>query len=330
MAYSPITAFPNGVSSFGIPMLGGMFGIPFTGNYYFVDAVNGADGNVGSADSPMASLVSAYGRCVSGHNDVVVIIGNGGTTGTQRLSSTLVWAKHATHLVGITAPTAIGQRARISTATGATANVNPLVQVTAQGCVFANFSTFQGVGQASTDEQLWSEEGQRNYYWNVQFGGMGSANGAARAGSYSLRLYGGSECTFDSCTIGLDTIDRSAANASVRLRKNASSVASTRNVFRNCLFPMRATATTPLFVDANESGGIDRFALFEGCTFINFGTSAVAAVVAFHASQGGYVVMNSSAVGATDWTATDTSVVQILGPVPNGDTSGMSVDSNAT
>ncbi len=325
-----LTAYPNGLSSFGIPVLGGIFGIPFSGNYYFVDAVTGADGNAGSADSPMATLTGAYGRCVAGNNDVVIIVGDGSTTATQRLSATLVWAKSATHLVGMTAPTAISQRARISTATGATANVNPLVQVTAQGCVFANFSLFQGVGETATAEQLWSEEGQRNYYWNVQFGGMGSVAGASEAASYSLRLYGASENTFDGCTIGLDTRDRDEANASLLIRKNATPTASTRNVFRDCLFPMRATAATPLFVDLNESGSIDRFVLFKNCTFINFGT-AVTAVVGFHASQGGYAVMdNCTAVNAADWTASDTATVQIAGPVPNGDTSGMAVPSDKT
>lgn len=325
-----LTNFPNGLSSFGIPVLGGAM-IPFNGSYFFVDAVNGADGNVGSADSPMQTLAAAYARCTSGKNDVVFIIGDGSTTATQRLSSTLTWAKNATHLIGITAPAMIGQRARISTASGATTNTNPLIDVTGNGCLFMNFSIFQGVGQSATDEQCVRVTGQRNYFGNVQFGGIGAAAGAARAGSYSLLLYGGSENTFEGCAIGLDTIDRSAANASVRLRKNASNTASTRNVFLNCLFPMRATATTPLWIDANESGGIDRFALFKNCTFINFGTSAVAAVVAFHASQGGYVIMdNCTVTGATDYTATDTSTVQIAGPVPNGDTSGMTVDSNAT
>lgn len=325
-----LTNFPNGLSSFGIPVLGGAM-LPFTGNYYFVDAVNGADGNVGSADSPMATLTAAYGRCVSGHNDVIFIIGDGSTTATQRLSSTLTWAKNATHLIGITAPTAIGQRARISTATGATANVSPLVDVTASGCLFANFSLFQGVGEAATDEQLWRVTGQRNYFWNVQFGGIGSANGAARAGSYCVLLYGGSENTFDSCTIGLDTVSRSAANASVRLRKNASSVASTRNVFKNCLFPMYATDTTPIFVDSNESGGIDRFAWFDRCAFLNSGTSSPAAVTAFHASQGGFLMMdNCTAMRVTDWAPSDTATVQITGPVPNGDTSGMAVSADAT
>lgn len=304
--------------------------VDWPGNVYYLNPAEAGNG-VGTINSPFNSLVSAYNRCVDGNNDVVVLVGDGSTAATARLSEQLVWAKDATHLIGITAPSMVAQRARISTASGATANIANLISVTAQGCIFSNFSLFQGVGQAATAEKLWQEAGQRNYYYNVAFGGMGSANGAGQAASYSLGLYGGSENLFEHCFYGTDTQNRSAANTNVQLRKNASSEASTRNIFRDCYFAMRATATTPTFIDANESGSIDRFAWFENCKFNNFGSSAVAAVVAFHASQGGYVVMdNCTAVGCTDWTASDTSVVKIAGPVPNGDTSGMAVDSDAT
>ncbi len=73
-----LTKFPNGVSSFGIPVLGGIGGIPFTGNYFFVDPANGSDGAPGEApDEAKETLGSAHDRCVAGNNDVVVLIGDG-------------------------------------------------------------------------------------------------------------------------------------------------------------------------------------------------------------------------------------------------------------
>lgn len=323
MAY---TNFPNGITSFGVPVIGSAGGIPFTGNWYFCDYATGSDGNEGTAENPFKTITRAYEKCVSGNNDVVVIIGDGTTAATQRLSSTLTWAKDATHLIGITAPTAIAQRARISHLTTATTNINPLITVSGSGCMFANFSIFQGIGQSATDEKCVDVTGDRNFFGNVHFGGMGAANGAARAGSYVLYLNDGDENTFDGCTIGLDTIARTAANASVKFAGQAQ-----RNVFKNCLFPAYATATTPVIVDANAVGSIDRFNLFKNCTVINSGTSALAACVAFNASQGGFIFMdNCSALGVSDWTASDTATVKITGPVPNGDTSGMAVNADAT
>lgn len=313
----------------GVPLLPGS--APFaTGNWYFCDAVNGSNGNDGSAGQPIASLTEAYRRMTDGHNDVAVIVGDGSTAATQRLSAQLVWAKDACHIIGMTAPAMISQRARISTASGATANIANLVSVTAQGCIFSNFSLFQGVGEAATAEQLWQEAGQRNYYGNVAFGGMGSANGAGQAASYSLGLYGGSENLFEHCYFGADTEDRSAANTNIQFRKNASNVACTRNVFRDCILAARLTAGTPTFIDSNQSGSVDRFNLFTRCLLTAHGT-AMAAVNAFHATQGGFTIMHDcTAVNCTDWTATDTSVVQVSGPVANGDTSGMAKPSDAT
>lgn len=316
-----LTNFPNGITSFGVPVLGNIGGLPLTGTYFFVDPATGSDAYDGlSPEQPFSTLTAAYNAAVAGNNDVIVLIGDGSTTGTARLTSTLTWAKNATHLVGVTAPTMIGQRARISHATTATTNFK-LLSVTASGCIFANFSLFQGVGQASTDEQLADVSGDRNYFGNVQFGGMGAANGAARAGSYCVYLNDGDENTFDGCTFGLDTINRSAANASVKFGGQ-----SQRNVFQNCLFPMYATATSPWFIDANSVGSIDRFQLFKGCTFINTGTSTLAGVVSFNASQGGKIVFdNCTVTGAAVWTASATSTVIVSGPVPNGATSGVAV-----
>src|ERR1041385_8192604 len=146
------TNYPHGVTSFGIPLTGGL---PFGPNskVFFVQPAIGADGNRGTDIAhPLATLSQAHTLCTAGNNDVVFLIGDGSTAATARLSATLTWSKNATHLVGITAPTMISQRARISTASGATTNTNPLIEVSGNGCMFANFSIFQGVGQASTDE----------------------------------------------------------------------------------------------------------------------------------------------------------------------------------
>ena len=51
-----LTNFPNGITSFGVPMMGGM--IPSTtGKYYFVNSVTGSNGNEGTDPSaPLATI----------------------------------------------------------------------------------------------------------------------------------------------------------------------------------------------------------------------------------------------------------------------------------
>lgn len=336
MAY---TNFPNGITSFGVPVVGGINGIPLTGSWFFVDYVNGSDGNGSrssstalggnqggaSPEAPLKTLERAHELALAGNNDVVVIMGDGSSAGTQRLSETLVWSKNATHIIGMTAPTMIGQRARISTVSGATTNTNPLVQVTADGCIFANFSLFQGVGESATAEQLWTDEGERNYYWNIQFGGMGHANSAAVATSYCLYLNGGGEHTFQSCVFGLDTIARSAANTTIKV---ANQVA--RCTFLDCEFPMYATATSPFFVDCNSAASLNRWIKFKRCSFFNvqgLPSSALLTVAfSFNAAQNGDIRLEDCTwYGATDLASGDTARLLLNMPVASDDAGGQMV-----
>ena len=320
-----LTNFPNGITSFGVPVMGGIGGIPFSGNYFFVDFETGADGNIGTPENPLKTLAGAHDRCTAGNNDVVVIVGDGAATATQRLSATLVWSKNATHIVGMTAPTGIAQRARIAP-TAAVAAFASLVSVTASGCAFINFSTFHGFDTGTTSQICWTDSGQRNYYGNVQFGGMGDAASAQNSGSRSLKLSGGSESTFEGCTIGLDTTTRTVANASLELAS-----AATRNVFRKCLFPVQTSSATSLVVITAASSAIDRFTLFDDCSFINNVKSTstqMTGVAKMAGSAGGLLLFkNSTAVGISSFGYDATTLAQVFvdGAVPTGATTGIAV-----
>ena len=127
-----MTTFADAVFQFGGMSVTPGIPVPFTGKWIWCDPLNGSDGNSGSTPTQaVATLYAAHYRATSGNNDVVVLIGNGGTTATARLSlanaqlwdstataGTLVWSKSATHLIGVTAPTQAWQRARIAPPTG--------------------------------------------------------------------------------------------------------------------------------------------------------------------------------------------------------------------
>jgi len=314
------TNFSNGVASFGNPIFPGA--VPLMGSRgkaFFVDPARGSDGNRGTDwRQPLATVTKAYSLTTDNAGDVVYLLNDGNTSGTSRDTATITWAKDNTHLVGLCAPTLMSQRARISPPTSATAIVTPLLKVTGHGNVFANISLFEGTSEDSVASVCVEVEGNRNYFYNVAMMNMGDAtNGHSgdEAGSAHLLIDGGQENVFENCYIGLDTAARSAANANVRFTKNGTTAA-TRNVFRNCVFPAFADAATALFVQASESGGTDRYQLFENCTFINATNStatAMTAAIAHHASTGGHIIIKDCMlVGATDWTASDSTVVQLL------------------
>ena len=77
MAYSgTITAFPYGVSSYGIPIIGSGGGIPLTntgGQYWFVSSTLGSNGNPGTFSSPFATLAYALANASLKINDTIVV-----------------------------------------------------------------------------------------------------------------------------------------------------------------------------------------------------------------------------------------------------------------
>ena len=63
----PLTNFPNGLTSFGIPVLG-PGALPLSGNAIFVSSVardGGADGNDGSYSSPLLTFAQAIANAVA-------------------------------------------------------------------------------------------------------------------------------------------------------------------------------------------------------------------------------------------------------------------------
>ncbi len=73
-----LTKFPNGISSFGVPVLGGGGLIPTTtGSYYFVDSATGSSSNEGlTPDRPMATINQAVDKATANVGDVIIVMPN--------------------------------------------------------------------------------------------------------------------------------------------------------------------------------------------------------------------------------------------------------------
>ena len=71
-----VTQFPNGVSSFGVPMMGAGVPIPATtGKYFFVDSATGSNGNSGlDALHPVATVDYAVGLCTANKGDIILVM----------------------------------------------------------------------------------------------------------------------------------------------------------------------------------------------------------------------------------------------------------------
>jgi hypothetical protein len=69
-----LTNFPNGIASFGIPVMGS--GIPATlGDVYYVHSGTGNSSFAGtSPDNPLATIDSAVGKCTASQGDIIIVM----------------------------------------------------------------------------------------------------------------------------------------------------------------------------------------------------------------------------------------------------------------
>ena len=314
-----MSTFPDQLFHFGgipvasngmLPMLGGK------AVAYFVDPAQGNDNNSGTRPDPQHSLdkVSiAEGKTVDKQGDVVYLLNDGNTSGSSRESAEIVWDKDNTHLIGLGAPTGISQRARIVTpASGYTGTAIPLMTFSGHGNIIANVH----IGHWHNTDTIASRgvdvEGNRNYFNNVHFVGIGGANVGDEANAADLYINGGQENTFERCTIGVDTVAMSTTCSKVELVNSA-----TRNVFIDSLFLVYDDAGNALFVKADAAADLDRFVLFRGCSFINAvesGATTMTSAVNVHDAAAGVVMFhNCQIVGASNVAAADNGNVWVDG-----------------
>jgi hypothetical protein len=299
----PLTNFPNGISSFGVPIVGGSVpAVPSgVGTVYYVDQQRGNDALDGlSPSNAMLTLSAVHAKMTANQDDTVLVFGSTSSIAVRE-TATLSWSKDKCHIIGMNAFNRVSHRVSIRAASGS--SLTPLMTVSAGGCVFMNLHLYQGY---ATDEAqiCLSVTGERNAWYNCHIAGGGAALAAAHAGCRSLVLAGGSgqvgENYFNSCTIGLDTSTFDAANANIEITGH-----SPRNTFEDCdiITYTGSSGAARVFLLVG-SGGIDRTTRFSRCRFINATRSSATAMtqaMSVHASAGGVVLLDDSwFLGCTD------------------------------
>lgn len=304
-------------------------GLLQVGNVYYCDATAGNDSNSGeSASLALLTLSAAYNKCVSGNNDVVVLIGDGTTAKTQRVNAAFTWSKNATHLLGISAPVLYSLRARIAP-TGSTTAFTPFFTISGNGCIFQNIQWFHGFDTGTTSQICMVLTGSRNYFKNCHIVGMGDTTSGASAGSRSIKIgsSGSGENVFRDCVIGVDTVLRSAANASVEFVSGT-----VRNSFIDCVFPFITDDAAALGYIGSAAACMDRTNEFVRCRFINAiksTSTAMDALGTLAASAGGLLLFqNCTLVGITEFgtDATTRALCYVDGAAPTAATSGIAVN----
>lgn len=273
---STLSDLADGASSLSVLMQAG-------GNWYYCDPTNGTTSGDGlTAASANSNLDTVYALLRDGYNDGVIFIG-GATAYKPTTAGGIVWSKNYAHLIGATnSLPGMGQRARI--VNDAANDLSVLFTLSGNGCMVANIQFFDGKDSAA-DGACLLVSGSRNHLVNCFVAGMGDATASgpfSRAGSYSAKVTG-AENTFTDCTIGLDTIARTAANAELI-------VSGVRNRFNGCEFRSNSTTSTHLLVSIDNTADM-RDVQFNNCLFFNYSTNWATGITdAIGVSGGGATV----------------------------------------
>ena len=264
MAY---TNYPNGMTSFGIPLVGSGIVPTSPGKIFFVNYGTGSDGNRGdSMDRPLKTVEYAYSLMTSGNDDICVLMGSS----THVLAAMLDITKSRVHFVGIDGTNGrfYGNNAKISlsVSTGAT-NVFTMKNTGVRN----SFTNIKFINGATVTEGLHcvGEGGEYALYTNCE---IYKSTDLDQTTSSELVLNGDS-AQFVGCTIGSLADARVGTVIRPCVRLTAGLVGAgkvTRDcVFLDCFFWIQASHTTSTFVYAANATDVERMLMFKRCAFVN-------------------------------------------------------------
>ena len=216
-----------------------------------------------SPSQAYSTLASAYNALSDQRNDLLSV-----HPGSYSLGTTLAIAKNLVRLKGTHIGPMMNQRARI----GMSTTFTPMVTVSGYGNTFENLYSMHGT--AVGDAVGWLISGERNAFLRVAFGGPMNAAQAGDAAYEGVRV-NGTECFFDECVFGTQTMPRDEVSPNLVVG------AGTHTKIRNSAFHAMLTDTDPVFVKVENTSGVTQID-FENCLFSAMSVNmAVKAAVAF-------------------------------------------------
>jgi hypothetical protein len=316
------TNFPNGLTSFGIPVIGS--GIPASrGKYFFVDYGVGSDGNSGTdVTRPFKTISKAYSMTTTNKDDVIVLMGSS----THVLTEMLDVTKNRVHFVGMdgTFGRMYGQNAKVSL--GVTTAATDIATMQNTG-VRNSFSNIKFLNSNTVTEGIYcvAEGGEYTVYTNCEIYKDTDLDQTAAA----EMLHNGDSVQMIGCTIGslANIVADNVIRPCVKVTATLSGKKFRDGVFIDCMFWRKAGGTEAVMIYGANATDVERLLLCKNCSFINNVLSAAlpAHAVGFGAAQ------TEGTVLLQDCTSVDCTVmaqaavgIYVSGAVPTFATTGVS------
>lgn len=260
------TNFPNGLTSFGIPVHGSL---PFTmansgvGKIFFVDTNNGSNGNVGnSPDNPVATVNQALSNATSNRGDIIVVAGS---SGSNVLSAPLDVTKNRLTFIGADPMGRLVQQGAKVATSSTESSAAYVIKNTGTRNAFINLKLIQNSTNAAA-LRVFDDGGEGTFAANTSFT-FGVADNLDQATATEF-LAGSDSGTFVDCQFGVDTLLTSAARNVMTIDQVTASQEFKSNRFRGCTFLISSSDTGARFIDMAAAGDILFSNLFEDCTMV--------------------------------------------------------------
>jgi hypothetical protein len=279
----PFTNFPNGITSFGVPVFGGGV-LPTFGNvFYLVAAKASTDpyynvmADVIADDTIFATLKAAYDAMTTNQGDTLVIM-----PGNHVQTASLTWAKDQTRIIGWAGPNQAYQPGTLTTGgvrlSCVTTGISEILKVTGNYVSMYNLGTYNSFDAATNYCDI-RVVGRNFYGYGLSMRGGNGATQLATIGAgvpiiFDATATGGANAAFlERCTIGSSGNNARTYGPGCVQFLGPGANAGFGIHFKDCVFSTRieaATANTVGLVHLYGNGCVDREVLFDGCAFYNF------------------------------------------------------------
>jgi len=296
------TNFPNGITSMGVPVLGG--GIPASfGKFIFVNADSGSDGNDGSSmTTAIRTLAQANSIATTNKNDVILLSGYATHTVTEMLTV----SKNRVHFIGLEGFGRLatqGSKIQIGV-TGTATDLAPTITTGVRN----SFRNIKFINASTTNETLYGfiENGEGTLIENcsmVKTAGLDDANHA----SFWMA---GDSLTMRNCVIGQSNIPNTAAGFGILIDgKTGGATDGTvkENFLENIYVNMSvggSVQATSCFIKVADNSALNFGNIINGITGSNFipsgGTAMTDAILAAASTTAGILnIANPTWFGCT-------------------------------
>jgi len=309
------------VGELTVDVIRGGASLPMFRNKFFVDPVNGSDGNSGkSISNAVKSLSAGYAKLVDNKNDALFWVPG---SSYLTLTSTFTWAKNFSHFIGLAGPGVYGGRCRMY---DSAAFATILFYITGIGNIFKSIHWQRDYADAMGVQNVTlGVNASYNYFEDCQFDSPISATLGAAAYKNLTLLDGARSLTFRRCTIGQWNQQATGASGS-QLYCPGTTNGNVGTHFMDCVFMWNTTQTTMKPINVADLIVEYGYMLFDRCKFLGVGTSVAGLVASGLPAHGKLIFMDCTSVGVDEYDAgTNTRIYVANGSAIAGELGGKAV-----